>query len=159
VLTVNILGENMEALSEARRWVGLEVSAENIEYVVMSYHQNAGQNHNLLIDKSLKMWQNLSIWNNNKKSGCIHEGIKSRLNSQNSCYCSVQDFLSSCLLLKNPKIELYKTMILPIVSRGHETLSHTLRAFENMVLRRMFVLKIEEVVGGWRRLCNELNSL
>jgi hypothetical protein len=32
---------------------------------------------------------------------------------------------------------------------------HILKAFENRVLRRIFGLKMEEVVGGWRRLRNE----
>jgi hypothetical protein len=32
---------------------------------------------------------------------------------------------------------------------------HRLRVFENWVLRRIFGLKREEVIGGWRRLHNE----
>jgi hypothetical protein len=32
---------------------------------------------------------------------------------------------------------------------------HSLRAFENRVLRRMFGHKRQEVAGGWRRLYNE----
>jgi hypothetical protein len=32
---------------------------------------------------------------------------------------------------------------------------HRQRLFENRVLRRIFGTKREEVVGGWRRLCNE----
>jgi hypothetical protein len=32
---------------------------------------------------------------------------------------------------------------------------HRLRVFENRVLRRIFIPKREEVVGGWRRLHNE----
>jgi hypothetical protein len=32
---------------------------------------------------------------------------------------------------------------------------HTLRVFENRVLRRIFGPKKEEVAGGWRRLHNE----
>jgi hypothetical protein len=36
---------------------------------------------------------------------CIHEEIKSRLNSGNACYHSVQSVLSSCLLSMNVKIK------------------------------------------------------
>jgi hypothetical protein len=49
---------------------------------------------------------------------CIHEEIKSKLNSENSCYHSVQSLLSSCLLSKNLEIEIYITMTLPVVLYG-----------------------------------------
>jgi hypothetical protein len=58
---------------------------------------------------------------------CIHEEIKSRLNSENDCYRSVQSLLSSHLLSKNLKNEIYKTVILPIVLYGCETSSLKLR--------------------------------
>jgi hypothetical protein len=32
---------------------------------------------------------------------------------------------------------------------------HRLRVFENRVLRRIFVLRVDEVTGGWRELHNE----
>ena len=58
------------------------------------------------------------------------------------------------------------TIILPVVLFGCETWSLTLReerklrVFENMVLRRIFGPKRDEVTGEWRRLHNEeLNDL
>jgi hypothetical protein len=36
---------------------------------------------------------------------------------------------------------------------------HRLRVFENRVLRRIFELKRDEVMGGWRKLHNELHNL
>jgi len=69
--------------------------------------------------------------------------------------------LSSRLLTKNLKIKIYRTMILPIVLYGCETWSLTLwkekrlRVFENMVLRRIFRPRKDEVTGEWRRLHNE----
>jgi len=58
------------------------------------------------------------------------------------------------------------TIILPVVFYGCETWSLTLReerklrVFENMVLRRIFGPRREEVTGEWRRLHNEeLNDL
>jgi len=96
----------------------------------------------------------------------IVEEIKSRLMSGNACYHSVQNLLSSRLSSKNLKIELYRTVILPVVLYGCETWSLTLREemklrlFENMVLRRIFGLRRDEVMGEWRRLHNEeLNDL
>jgi hypothetical protein len=59
----------------------------------------------------------------NKNS--IHEEIKSRLESGNACYHSVQNLLSSSLLSKNVKFKIYRTIILPIVLYGYETWSLT----------------------------------
>ena len=56
---------------------------------------------------------------------------------------------------------IYRTVILPVVLYGFETLSLTfrderrLRAFENRVLRRIFVSRRNEVTGEWRKLHNE----
>jgi hypothetical protein len=69
----------------------------------------------------------------------IRDEIKSRLNSGNACYYSVQNLFSSCLISKNLKIKIYKTVILPVVLYGCETWSltlreeHRLRGFENSV--------------------------
>jgi hypothetical protein len=57
----------------------------------------------------------------------IQEEIKRRLNSGNACYHSVQSLLSSCLLSKNLKSRIYKTIIWPVVLYGCETWSLTLR--------------------------------
>ena len=51
----------------------------------------------------------------------ITEEIKSRLKSGNACYLSVQNLLSSRLLSKILNIEIYRTIILPIVLYGCET--------------------------------------
>jgi hypothetical protein len=57
---------------------------------------------------------------------------------------AVQNLLPSRLLSRNVKIKIYKTIILPVVLYGCETLSatlreeHRLRVFENRVLRRIF---------------------
>jgi hypothetical protein len=46
---------------------------------------------------------------------CIPGEIKNRLNLGNVCYHIVHELLSSCLLSKNIKIKIYKTIILPVV--------------------------------------------
>jgi len=78
----------------------------------------------------------------------------------------VQNLLSSRLLSKNLKIQIYRTIILPVVFYGFETCSLTLqeerklKIFENMVLRRIFEPRKVEVTREWRRLHNEeLNDL
>jgi hypothetical protein len=84
----------------------------------------------------------------------IQEEIKRRLNSDNTCYHSVQNLLSSRLLSTNVKVRIYKTIILPVVLCGCETWSltvreeHKLRVFENRVLRRIFGSKRDGVTGG-----------
>jgi hypothetical protein len=57
----------------------------------------------------------------------IQEEIKRRLKSGNACYHSVHSTLSSRLILKNVKIKIHKTIILPIVLYGCETWSLILR--------------------------------
>jgi hypothetical protein len=92
---------------------------------------------------------------------CIHKEIKSRLNSGNACYHTVQSVLSFCLLSRNVKVKIYKTIIMPVVLYGCETWSLTLRekcrlrVFENRVLMRIFGSKRDEVTGEWRKLHNE----
>jgi hypothetical protein len=70
------------------------------------------------------------------------------------------------LLSKNTKINIYRTIILPVVLYGCATWSVTLReeqrlrVFENRVLRRIFGPKWDKATGEWRRLHNEeLNDL
>jgi type II secretory pathway predicted ATPase ExeA len=63
--------------------------------------------------------------------------------------------------IKNVRIEIYKIIILPVVLYGCETLSvtlrkgHRLREFKNRVMGRIFGPKRDEVLRGWRKLCNE----
>jgi hypothetical protein len=78
--------------------------------------------------------------------------------SENACYHSVQDPLSSGLLSKNTKIKIYRNIILSVVLYRCESWSltpreeHRLRVFENRVLRRIFGPKRDEVTGEWRKL-------
>jgi len=75
-------------------------------------------------------------------------------------------FFSSRLLSKNIKIKIYRIIILTVVLYGCETWSlilreqRKLRVFENMVLKRIFGPRRDEVTGEWRRLPSEkLNDL
>jgi len=68
--------------------------------------------------------------------------------------------------IKNLKIKIYRILIWTVVLYGCENWSLTLwekrklRVFENMVLRRIFGPRRDEVTGEWRRLHNEeLNDL
>jgi hypothetical protein len=65
-----------------------------------------------------------------------------KLNSGNTCYHSVQNLLSSCLIPKYIKIRIYRTIIFPMVLYGCETWSltlteeHRLRVLENRVAEK-----------------------
>jgi hypothetical protein len=69
--------------------------------------------------------------------------------------------LSSLLLYKNVKIRIYKFINLPVVLCGCETWyltlkeEHRLSVFENRVVRRIFGLKGDGVMGDCRKLHNE----
>jgi hypothetical protein len=60
------------------------------------------------------------------------------------------------LLSKNLKIKIYRTIILPVVLYGCETLSPTLREESRLrVLKKIFGPKRDEVTTEWRKLHNE----
>jgi hypothetical protein len=157
------INKNTGTLIDTSKEVGLEVNVEKTKYMLVSRHQNAGQNWEIKIGN--RLFENVSqfkylgtpVTNQN----LIQEEIKRRLNSGNACYHSVQNLLSSRLLSENVKVRTYKSIILPVVLYGCETWSltvieeHKLRVFENRVLKRIFGPKRDGVIGGRRKLHNE----
>jgi hypothetical protein len=60
---VNTIKENSETLLEASSDNGLERNVEKTKYMIMSLHQNSGQNQNIRIaNESFKMWQHSNTW-------------------------------------------------------------------------------------------------
>ena len=85
---------------------GLEVNVHKTKYIVMPRDQNAERSHNMKTDSSsFDMVEELKYLGTNlTNKNFVQEEIKSRLKSENGCYHSVQNILSSSLLSKNLKI-------------------------------------------------------
>ena len=62
-----------------------------------------------------------------KYQNSIQEEIMSRMKSENACYHSVENVLSSSWLSKNIKLKIYRNIILPVVLYGCETWSLAFR--------------------------------
>jgi len=73
----------------------------------------------------------------------------------------MQNILSYILLSRNIKIKIYIRVILSVVLYGCATWSftlkeeHKLKVCQNRVLRRIYVPKMDEVLGEWLKLHNE----
>jgi hypothetical protein len=150
--SVNTIKENSETLLETSRDIDLEINAEKTKYMIMSRYPNSGQSQNIRIAnesfENVAEFKYLGTTLTNQND--IHDEIKSRLNSGNASYYSVQNLLSFRLISRNLNIKIYKTVILPVVLCGCETWSltvreeHRLRVFENGVLRKIFGPEREE---------------
>ena len=148
--------------------IGLEVSADKTKHMVMFRDHNAERIHSVRIyNRTFERVEGFKYLGTTlKNQNSIAEEIKSRLRSGSACYHSVQNLLSSRLLSRNLNIKIIRTIILHVVLYGCETWSLTLRderklrVFENMVLRRIYRPRRDDVTGDWRRMHNEeLNDL
>jgi hypothetical protein len=147
--SINTIKENTETLTEASRYIDLEINAENMKYMIMSRHQNSGQNQTIRIADEL--FENVAKF----------KYLGTMLTNQNEIHDKIKIKFKECLLsfspksfvflshIKNLKIKLYETVILSVVLYGCKTFSltlkeeHKLRVFENRVLR-IFGPKREE---------------
>jgi xylose isomerase len=101
--------ENTETLIDVSQEVGLVVNTDKTMYMILSRHQNAGQNHDIKIARrsvenmALFKYLGTTVTNQN----LIKEEIM-RPNSGNACYYLVQNISSSRLLSKKVKIRYTK---------------------------------------------------
>jgi archaellum component FlaC len=86
----------------------VEFNAEKTKYMIMSRYPNSGQNQNIRIANELfenvEKFKYLGTTLTNQTD--IRDEIKSRLNSGNACYHSVQNLSSSRLISNNLKIKI-----------------------------------------------------
>jgi hypothetical protein len=117
---VNLMGDNTDTIkkntqTDTSKEVGLEVNTEKSKYMLLSHYQKAEQNHDIKIPN--RNFENVALIKyfgmTPINQSLIPEEIKTRLNSGNACYHSVQNLLSSCLLPQNIKIRIYKSLDVP----------------------------------------------
>ena len=149
--------ENTEVLVFLRNEIDLELNDEKTKYMVMSRNQHSVQNQNIYMgNKSFERLEHFSYLGTSLTNpNSFHEEIKCRLQTGNACYYWVQNRLSSSLLSKNIKVQIFGTIILPFVLYGCDTWSptvceeHRLRVLGNRVLRKVFGPMRGEVTGEW----------
>jgi hypothetical protein len=91
VENINTTTKSREALLAATEKVGLEVNPEKTKYMLMSRRQIAKQKHCIKIAKrSFEDVAKFKYLVTLTDQNCIHKEIKSRPNSENACYHSVQ---------------------------------------------------------------------
>jgi hypothetical protein len=83
VENINIIKKNTEALLDVSKEIGLEVNSRKTKYMFMSRHQTAGQSNYIRVaNKSFeKMAKFKYLGTTLTDQNCIHEEIRSRLNS------------------------------------------------------------------------------
>jgi hypothetical protein len=107
---IDTIKENTETRTDASKVVGLEVKTEKTMCMLLSRHQNAGQNRD--VKKPNRHFENVAqfryLGTTIANQTPIREEIKRRLKSGNAYYHSVQNLLPSSLLSKSVKIRILK---------------------------------------------------
>jgi hypothetical protein len=95
---IDTIKKNTETLIDASKEVGLEINVEKTKYILVTRHQNAGQNRDIKIAnmsfENVSQFKCLGMIVINQN--LILKEIKRRLNSSNALYHSVQ---TVCLLV------------------------------------------------------------
>jgi hypothetical protein len=118
---IRIINKNSKTLPDASKKVGLEIYVKKTKHMLLSPHHNSGQNRFIQLANEIVCFRVQYFGTTITNQNLNQEEIKKRLNSGNDCYHSVQKLLSSRLLSNNLNIEIYKTIILPVVRYGCET--------------------------------------
>jgi sorting nexin-29 len=130
------LTQMYDRLETEVRKIGLLVNERNTKCMFMTAAGNMRKPHNLKIGNKefdgvseFKYFGNI-IENNNRNDRCIRE----RIQAGNKAYYANLQMLRSKIIFRRSKLQIYKTLIRPIVTYGAET--WTLTAAEENALRR-----------------------
>jgi hypothetical protein len=130
-------------------------SKERIKYMLLSYHQNVGQNHDTSIKTVNKSFQNVA------KSKCLENYIKKSKfdigGKLRGDWTLVMITIIHFRAFWNIKIRIYKTIIFPVMwvwnlvskSKGGTWIKGVYQG------GRIFEPMSDEVTGSWRKLHNE----
>jgi len=146
-------------LEEKAKKVGLQVNEEKTEYIVMGRRDSAAVFPHLKVGryefsraKQVKyLGSTLTEKNETDKE------IASRILSGNKCFYGLTKILGSRSLSIEMKIQLYITLIRPVVTYGAEawplrkTEERKLLVFERKVLRKIFGPVKDRETGEWRK--------
>ena len=160
--SVNLVGFDMrtmwrkaDVLSNTCKNIDVALNTGKTKCMEVGHHWGMMAIEHITIGSNLcekvKTYNYLGSLLTNKNS--IHEEIKCRLKTGNSCHYLVQTVSSSWLLSKNLKIKIYKTIILPVVLYGlwnmkYKIREELLRVLETRIIRWIFGAKRDENEEG-----------
>ncbi|KAL4084268.1 hypothetical protein QTP88_028093 [Uroleucon formosanum] len=172
---IAILGNSVEEVKSSCRKlmktagkVGLQINDEKTEYILVNSEVNYRQGEIMEVDnhsfKRVSHFNYLgSILTNDNN---IKVEIDTRLKKGNNCYYGLGKVLSAKAVSKNLKVQIYTTLIRPVVLYGSETWplrkaeQMRLEVFERKILRRVFGPCKDDQTGEWRKRHNqELQNL
>lgn len=150
--------------------IGLKINEDKTKYMYSTRHNQRRDRigQNITMDEynfeRVKKFKYLGTMLTENNDGT--EEINSRIQAGNRCLYAVQDLLKSKVTSRRTKINIYKTIIRPVVMYGCEAWTLTaaneerLRVFERRILRKIYGPIFDASTGRYRiRTNKELKDL